>query len=144
MASMAVKVMQLESLLQDKQAELQRMGDTGQAWVVDACHLRDAVTSTLAALGTSTPYPPLVCLVYPQQQQSLSSWETNQRPGSFASTLDALCASSPHSDDVTTVTAAAWAHPCCKCLKLLQQYLNLLHHTHLAVCLLWGNNHSVC
>ena len=53
MAGMAVKVMQLESLLQDKQAELQRMGNTGQAWVEDACRLRDAVAATLAALGTN-------------------------------------------------------------------------------------------
>ena len=48
---MAVKVMQLESLLNSKQADLQRMGDSGQAWVQEACCLRDAVTSTLAALG---------------------------------------------------------------------------------------------
>ena len=48
---MAVKVMQLEDLLQDKQAALQKMGDTGQAWVEDACRLRDAVASTLAAMG---------------------------------------------------------------------------------------------
>ena len=48
---MAVKVVQLEGLLQGKQAELQRMGDTGKTWVQDACRLRDAVASTLAALG---------------------------------------------------------------------------------------------
>ncbi|DBA67868.1 TPA: hypothetical protein ACH3X2_014211 [Trebouxia sp. C0005] len=51
LAGMAVKVMQLESLLHSKQADLQRMGDSGQAWVQEACCLRDAVTSTLAALG---------------------------------------------------------------------------------------------
>ena len=51
LAGMAVKVMQLESLLSSKQAELQRMGDTGQAWIEEACCLRDAVASTLAALG---------------------------------------------------------------------------------------------
>lgn len=54
MASMAVKVVQLEGLLQGKQAQLQRMGASGQAWVEDACRLRDAVASTLAALGTSS------------------------------------------------------------------------------------------
>lgn len=48
---MAVKVVQLEGLLQGKQAQLQRMGNTGQTWVQDACRLRDAVASTLAALG---------------------------------------------------------------------------------------------
>ena len=48
---MAVRVMQLESLLNSKQADLQRMGDSGQAWVQEAYCLRDAVTSTLAALG---------------------------------------------------------------------------------------------
>jgi hypothetical protein len=51
LAGMAVKVMQLESLLISRQADLQRMGDSGQAWVQEACCLRDAVTSTLAALG---------------------------------------------------------------------------------------------
>ena len=49
---MAVKVVQLESLLEAKQAELQAMGVTGQAWIEDACRLKDAVASTLAALGT--------------------------------------------------------------------------------------------
>ena len=93
-ASMAVKVMQLESLLQDKQAELQRMGDTGQAWVEDACRLRDAVASTLAALGMSTPNPALVCLVCSQQKHGMSSWDTNMHP--VASTLAAPGASSPH------------------------------------------------
>ena len=51
LAGMAVKVMQLESLVSSKQAELQRMGDSGQAWIEEACCLRDAVASTLAALG---------------------------------------------------------------------------------------------
>ena len=55
LAGMAVKVMQLERLLQGKQAELQRLGDTGRTWVEEACHLRDAVASTLAALGTLSP-----------------------------------------------------------------------------------------
>ena len=57
MASMAVKVVQLEGLLQGKQAQLHSMGVTGQAWLEDACRLRDAVASTLAALGMSTCTP---------------------------------------------------------------------------------------
>lgn len=60
MASMAVKVVQLEGLLQGKQAQLHSMGATGQAWLQDACRLRDAVASTLAALGTSA-CTPLLC-----------------------------------------------------------------------------------
>ena len=60
LAGMAVKVMQLESLVSSKQAELQRMGDTGQAWIEEACCLRDAVASTLAALGQP---PSLLCHV---------------------------------------------------------------------------------
>ena len=60
LAGMAVKVMQLESLVSSKQAELQRMGDTGQAWIEEACCLRDAVASTLAALGQ---LPSLLCHV---------------------------------------------------------------------------------
>ncbi|KAL0036839.1 hypothetical protein WJX77_001412 [Trebouxia sp. C0004] len=53
LAGMAVKVMQLESMLNSKQADLQRMGDSGQAWVQEACCLRDAVSSTLAALDAA-------------------------------------------------------------------------------------------
>ena len=54
---MAVKVMQLEGLLSSKQAELQQMGLTEQTWLQDAQRLRDAVASTLGALGEllSTP-----------------------------------------------------------------------------------------
>ena len=94
MASMAVKVMQLESLLQDKQAELQRMGDTGQAWVEDACRLRDAVASTLAALGMSAPHHPSMCIFFSQQKHSMSSWDMIQR--FVASTLAALDMSTSH------------------------------------------------
>ena len=51
LASMAVKVMQLEALLSSKQAELQEMGTTEQTWLQDAQRLRDAVANTLGALG---------------------------------------------------------------------------------------------
>ena len=58
---MAVKVMQLESLLSSKQADLQQMGLTEQTWLQDAQSLRDAVASTLDALGN----PPLLVIALP-------------------------------------------------------------------------------
>ena len=61
LASMAVKVMQLEGLLSSKQAQLHEMGATEQTWLEDAQKLRDAVANTLGALGKAhrcTPYQP--------------------------------------------------------------------------------------
>lgn len=82
MANMAVKVMQLESLLQDKQAELQRMGNTGQAWVEDACRLRDAVAATLAALGVNryTPVITIGLLNFSGPKVQLLNLDLNQHP----------------------------------------------------------------
>ena len=53
LASMAVKVMQLEGLLSSKQAQLHEMGATEQTWLEDAQKLRDAVANTLGALGNA-------------------------------------------------------------------------------------------
>ena len=55
-------MVQLESLLSSKQADLQQMGLTEQTWLQDAQCLRDAVASTLDALGD----PPLNRITLPR------------------------------------------------------------------------------
>lgn len=52
---MAVKVVGLEELLHDKESQLRGLGSAGKEWLEEARVLRQAVTSTLDALGLSEP-----------------------------------------------------------------------------------------